>query len=86
MLISYIQAAMRHAVIEWLPNDQIFCGEIDGFQGVIATGTSTEACRKELEEVLEEWVLLSVARHLPLPEVEGLRPTVRYVDTMVEGE
>ncbi len=49
-------------------DDATFYGEIEGFQGVYATGKIIEACRKELMEVLEEWILLSIARHLPLPK------------------
>jgi|LakMenEpi03Aug12_release.lakeMendotaPanAssembly.Ray.scaffolds.fasta_scaffold1407289_2 predicted RNase H-like HicB family nuclease len=67
MLSSYIAAAMRHAHYEILPEDACFYAEIEGFQGIYATGITLEACREELLEVLEEWILLSVARHLPLP-------------------
>jgi predicted RNase H-like HicB family nuclease len=67
MFNDYIQAAIAQATYEFLPNDATFYGEIEGFQGVYATGFTIEACRKELMEVLEEWILLSIARHLPLP-------------------
>ena len=65
---DYIHAAIAQATYEFLTDDATFYGEIEGFQGVYATGTTIEACRKELMEVLEEWILLSIARHLPLPE------------------
>ncbi len=72
MLNDYIHAAIAQATYEFLTDDAIFYGEIEGFQGVYATGITVEICRKELIEVLEEWILLSVARHLPLPEIEGI--------------
>jgi predicted RNase H-like HicB family nuclease len=40
--------------------------------GVYASASSLEGCREELEEVLEEWVLFRVSRHLEVPEVNGI--------------
>lgn len=68
MLTNYIRAAMRHARYEILP-EGTFYGEIPGFNGVWAEADTLEACRNELEEVLEEWILLGVAKHHPLPVV-----------------
>ena len=62
-----MKAAMRKAHYEILPDDGSFYGEIHGFQGVWATADSLEACRDELEEVLEEWILLRVSRQLEVP-------------------
>jgi predicted RNase H-like HicB family nuclease len=31
-----------------------------------------EACREELEEVLEGWILFQVSKNLPLPLVDGI--------------
>ncbi len=63
---------MRKARYEILPDDGSFYGEIPGFDGVYANADTLEACRDELEEVLEEWILLRVSRHLPLPTVDGI--------------
>ena len=41
--------------------------------------TALEACREELEEVLEEWLLFRVSRNLPLPVVDGLELTIKEV-------
>ncbi|MCK9517611.1 MAG: type II toxin-antitoxin system HicB family antitoxin [Dehalococcoidia bacterium] len=72
MFAEYLKAAMRHAKYELLEDGSEFWGEIPGFQGVWATGDTLEACRDELEEVLEEWVLFRIAHHVDLPEVDGL--------------
>ena len=40
ILTGYIQAAMRQARYEVLPEDGTYYGEIDGFQGVWAKCTS----------------------------------------------
>jgi predicted RNase H-like HicB family nuclease len=77
MLTKYIQAAMRQAKYEILPDDGSFYGEIPGFQGVYANANQLEACREELEEVLEEWILLRVSHGLTLPTLEGIELTIR---------
>ena len=77
MLTEYIEAAMKKARYEILPDDNSFYGEIPGFAGVYANADTLEACRRELREVLEDWVLLSISRHLPLPVVDGIELKVR---------
>ena len=67
MLTGYIRAALRKAHYEILPDDGSFYGEIEGFQGVYANASTLEACRDELEEVLEAWVTLRGAFRLDLP-------------------
>ncbi len=79
MILSYIHAAMRKARYEILPDDGTYYGEIPGFQGVYASAKTLEACREELQQVLEDWILLSVAKNLPLPVVDGLELKVREV-------
>jgi predicted RNase H-like HicB family nuclease len=79
MVRQYIDAAMRRARYEILPEDSTFYGEIDGFDGVYADAATLEACRTELEEVLEEWVLFRVSRNLELPTIDGVELRVRKV-------
>ncbi len=79
MLTEYIGRAMRRARYEILPDDGSFYGEIPGFQGVYARAETLEGCLEELEEVLEEWILLSLSRNLPLPAVAGIDLAVKHV-------
>ena len=67
MLTEYLQAAMRRAKYEILPDDGTFYGEIPDFQGVYANASSLESCREELQEVLEEWVFFRISKDLALP-------------------
>jgi predicted RNase H-like HicB family nuclease len=67
MLTRDIQSAMRRAKYEILPDDNTFYGEIPGFAGVYANASTLEACRDELAEVLEEWILFRVSKNLRLP-------------------
>jgi len=79
MLTEYLQAAMRRAKYEILPDDGSFYGEIPGFQGVYANDTTLESCREALQEVLEEWIFFRVSRSLDLPVVDGLELRIKKV-------
>jgi predicted RNase H-like HicB family nuclease len=79
MLTEYLAAAMRQARYEILPDDGSFYGELPGFDGVYANAATLEACRDELREVLEEWLLLRVSRGLPIPATGGITLTIGKV-------
>lgn len=79
MLSNYIRAAMHLAKYEILPDDGSFYGEIPGFDGVYANSDGLEACREELEEVLEEWILLRISKNLSLPKVGGIELAIKEV-------
>jgi predicted RNase H-like HicB family nuclease len=77
MLTEYLDKAMRRAHYEILPEDGSYYGEIPGFAGVYADAATLEACRDELREVLEEWILLGIARGHALPTVDGIERVVK---------
>jgi predicted RNase H-like HicB family nuclease len=77
MLTEYVQAALKKARYEILSDDSSFYGEIPGFSGVYANAGTLEECRNDLREVLEDWILLSISRHLPLPVVDGIELKLR---------
>ena len=77
MLSDYLKAAMRHANYEILPDDGSFYGEIPECNGVYANAETLEACRDELAEVLEDWLLFRVYKNLSLPAIDGLEISVR---------
>ena len=79
MLRDYLSAALKRAHYEILSDDGSFYGEIPGLEGVYANAGTLEACRDELEEVLEEWVLFRVSQDLPVPEVDGKELRIRKV-------
>ena len=78
MLTEYICAAMHQATYEILPGDGTFYGEISDCQGVWANEDTLEACRDELKEVLEDWILVGVRMGDALPVIAGidLNPSV----------
>ena len=59
MLSEYIEKKLKTARYKLLKNGSYF-GEIPGVKGVWANAKNLEDCRKELQEVLEDWLLLKV--------------------------
>jgi predicted RNase H-like HicB family nuclease len=66
MIRAYVETALRRARYDKL-QDGTFCAEVPRRRGVLATGDTLEECRDQLAEVVEEWVLVRVARGLALP-------------------
>lgn len=60
MFTAYLNAAMRKAHDEILPAGEGYFGTIEGLQGIWANAGSLEACREELQEALEEWIVLGL--------------------------
>lgn len=79
MLTEYISAAMRKAHYELLTDDKIYYAEIPGFEGIYATAETLEDCREELQSVLEDWLLLSIYKNLPIPVVDDISLEVKHV-------
>lgn len=76
MLTKYIDAAMRHAPYEILADDGSIYGEISECQGVYANAATVEACRTELTETLEDWLLFRIHKNLALPTIDDLELNV----------
>ena len=77
MIREYIAAAMNRATYEILPDDGTYYGEVPGFEGAYANAPQLEECRNLLEEVLEEWLLLSISKGFPIPVVDGLELKIK---------
>ena len=72
MVTEYISAWMRIAVYEFSSDDSSCYGEIPGLQGVWAHSESLGQCRKELQQVLEDWLLLSIRLGHDIPSIDGI--------------
>lgn len=76
MLTKYLEKALARARYQQL-EDGSFCATVPGLKGVLAVGRRVEDCRSELAEVVEEWVLVRVARGLSVPKLGGIVIRVR---------
>ena len=66
MLTQYLTKKLQGAKYKLLKDGSYF-GEIPGISGVWANAANLEDCRKELQEVLEDWILLKVRDHERIP-------------------
>lgn len=71
MIIEYVQKAIEKAEYRKLEDDTWFA-EIPAFDGVWANGNTVEQCRKELVEVLEEWLILKFKDGDTIPVVDDI--------------
>lgn len=78
MLTQYLGKALEKAEYRKLEDDSWFA-QIPGFEGVWANGKTVEECRKELVEVLEEWIFLKINDGDPIPVLNGVELRIKEV-------
>ena len=66
MIGEYVSKKLKEAKYKLLKNGTFFA-EIPSVKGVWASAKNLEDCRKELQEVLEDWVLLSIRDQKKIP-------------------
>jgi predicted RNase H-like HicB family nuclease len=76
MISKYIDEALHRAAYS-IVDGNVYCATVAGLPGVTATGPSLEACRDQLSEVVEEWVLVRVSRGLSVPRLGTVRVQVK---------
>lgn len=79
MLSAFIARQLKKATYERL-KDGSYYGEIPGLRGVWADAKNLEDCRRELQEVLEGWLVLKLRDGDPIPGL-ALRVQKRRVLT-----
>ena len=81
MLTEYIQAAMRLAHYEIMEDGRIF-GTVPPCPGAWADGDTLEACRDELHEVLESWIIVGLRHGHSFEVIDGvdLNPQPVYAE------
>jgi predicted RNase H-like HicB family nuclease len=78
VITLYIDKALHRARYAEV-DPGVYCATVPGLRGVIATGATLEACRDALAEVVEEWVLVRVARGVSVPSLGGVTVAVKSV-------
>ncbi len=66
MLTAYIESAMRRARYKKL-KDGTYCGTIRLCPGAIAFGKTLRECKREMRDVLEDWLIVKLRHGDPLP-------------------
>ncbi|MBU2219133.1 type II toxin-antitoxin system HicB family antitoxin [Patescibacteria group bacterium] len=66
MLSEFIIKKLKNARYKLL-KDGTYFAEIPGLRGIWANAKNLEDCRRELQEVLEDWLLLKVRSKEQIP-------------------
>ena len=66
MLTEFIEQQLKKSHYKIL-KDGTYFGEIAGLKGIWASAKNLEDCRKELKEVLEDWLLLKIRDRDKIP-------------------
>ena len=74
MLTEYIVKQLKKARYE-LIEDGTYYGEINGLRGVWANAKTLESCRRELQSVLESWLLLKIQDRDHIPGLKYRLPS-----------
>ena len=69
MLTEYIEEALRRAKYEVIDDEEPYYGQVRELKGVWATGKTLEQCRENLKEVIEGWLIVSIKKELPIPQL-----------------
>ena len=71
-MARYIDRAMEKATYEVIKDRKPYYGEVRELAGVWATGTTLEECRRELREVVSDWIALRLRMGLEVPVLDGI--------------
>ncbi len=66
MITSFIESKLKKARYEKL-GDGTYYGEIKGLRGPWANAKTLKECKKEMKEVLEEWLVIKIQHGDPIP-------------------
>lgn len=69
-MFSAFLAHHLHAASYKILDDGTYFGEIPGLDGVWANAATLEACRDELNDVLESWVVVKLRHGEAVPGLE----------------
>jgi predicted RNase H-like HicB family nuclease len=72
VLTEYLEAAMRRAEYEELPENEGWYGHIVGIQGVYAHASNRNETVRELRSALEDWLLFGLVNGFPIPALGGI--------------
>ena len=82
-LTNYIRNAMQTATFQVL-EDGSYLGEIPSLKDVWSHNKILEDCRQALQEVLEEWIILELDQHHPIPAINGANLDIWEPDAQEE--
>lgn len=71
-LARYIKAAMHQESYQQSAADQPWRGALAGLPALHSQAATRDACRAELQDALELWLLGQVTQGLPVPSIDSI--------------
>lgn len=71
MLTDYIDAALHRATYKILADDT-YWGEIPELPGLWGSGATLEACRDDLRDVVQDWLIFAFRHDRPIPVIDSI--------------
>lgn len=71
-LSEYFEAAMQLAEYEEMEDNEGWFGTIPDCKGLWASAPTQAECKVELRSALEDWVLFSLQKQIPVPALRGI--------------
>ena len=71
MIREYLNEALEEAKYDIIKDETPFYGEVPGLEGVFATGKTLEECRRNLSEVIDDWIVIRLRKGLTIPPLGG---------------
>jgi len=66
-----VNEALARATYEYDADTESWCAWVEALPGCWSQADTVEEARRELAEVIEGWLLLSLQRGHPIPELSG---------------
>jgi len=70
-LTEYVNEALERATYEYDADTESWCAWVEALPGCWSQADTVEEARRELAEVIEGWVILSLQRGHPIPALNG---------------
>jgi predicted RNase H-like HicB family nuclease len=71
VLTDYIDAALHNATYKIL-EDGSYWGEIPALPGLWGSGPTLEACREDLHDVIQDWLIFAFKLRRTIPVINGI--------------
>ena len=77
---SYIEKFLKKANYEYDKKTKSWCASVDELPGAYAQADTVEEVRDQLAEVIEDYILVSIAERQKLPDFKNLKKFAKKLE------
>ncbi len=82
---SYIEKLLKRANYEYDEKTKSWCASVDKLPGAYAQADTVEEVRDQLTEVIEDYILVSIAERQKLPDFKNLKKFAKKLEYAKSG-